>query len=199
VSHQDLVVIDVSDRGNPVPLGKQDHNQFGLAVQAVGDRVYVGDWAFLSVWDVDTSLRSPEADLQSSEIFFYDGVGSKSLEVTNLGADTLLLLGATLGDDRVTVAATKTEIEPGESSTLVLTFTDTRQYPSLDTELCLATNDPDEPVVILPVQTTSNDGQADLAVGQPAPDFTLTDVDGNLHRLYDNLGKPVVLAYFATW
>ena len=36
-------------------------------------------------------------------------------------------------------------------------------------------------------------------IGQQAPDFTLMDLDGNLHTLSDQLGHPVVLAYFATW
>lgn len=33
-------------------------------------------------------------------------------------------------------------------------------------------------------------------VGQPAPDFTLTDLDGKTHRLSDHRGKIVVLEWF---
>ncbi len=33
-------------------------------------------------------------------------------------------------------------------------------------------------------------------VGQPAPDFTLTDLDGNVHKLSDHKGKIVVLEWF---
>ena len=37
-------------------------------------------------------------------------------------------------------------------------------------------------------------------IGNPAPDFTVTDVDGNTHRLYDYLeeGKAVVLDFYYT-
>lgn len=42
---------------------------------------------------------------------------------------------------------------------------------------------------------------AQLADGSTAPDFTLTDIDGNTHHLYDYLaqGKIVVLDFSATW
>jgi peroxiredoxin len=34
--------------------------------------------------------------------------------------------------------------------------------------------------------------------GTPAPDFTLTDIDGNPHKLSDYRGKDVILAFWAT-
>tara|TARA_B110000977_G_scaffold200955_1_gene293325 strand:- start:870 stop:2345 length:1476 start_codon:yes stop_codon:yes gene_type:complete len=42
---------------------------------------------------------------------------------------------------------------------------------------------------------------AQLVDGSIAPDFTITDIDGNTHNLYDILdeGKPVLLDLFATW
>lgn len=36
-------------------------------------------------------------------------------------------------------------------------------------------------------------------VGEPAPDFTLPDVDGNVVRLSDFRGKTVVMNFWATW
>ena len=36
-------------------------------------------------------------------------------------------------------------------------------------------------------------------LGQAAPDFALTDLNGDTHRLSEQLGAPVLLAYFATW
>jgi peroxiredoxin len=35
--------------------------------------------------------------------------------------------------------------------------------------------------------------------GQPAPDFTLTDLDGRTHTLSDHRGKVVMLIFWATW
>ena len=42
---------------------------------------------------------------------------------------------------------------------------------------------------------------AQLEPGSTAPDFTITDLDGNTHNLYNILdeGKPVLLDLFATW
>ena len=67
----------------------------------------------------------------------------------------------------------------------------------LDATLCLATNDPDEPVQQFPVASASSDPNS--MVGEPAPDFTLNDLDGVSHTLSGHLGKPIVLCYFATW
>jgi len=36
-------------------------------------------------------------------------------------------------------------------------------------------------------------------IGQPAPDFTLQDLEGNPVSLSDFKGKPVILNFWATW
>ena len=33
----------------------------------------------------------------------------------------------------------------------------------------------------------------------PAPDFSLQDIDGNLHRLSEYRGRPVIINFWATW
>lgn len=38
-----------------------------------------------------------------------------------------------------------------------------------------------------------------VLVGQPAPDFQLTGLDGQPHHLQDYLGKPILLNFWATW
>ena len=47
----------------------------------------------------------------------------------------------------------------------------------------------------------SGTAYAQLPAGSTAPDFTITDIDGNEHNLYSILdeGKPVLLDLFATW
>ncbi len=37
------------------------------------------------------------------------------------------------------------------------------------------------------------------ATPNPAPDFTVYDVDGNAHKLSDFQGKPVILNFWASW
>jgi peroxiredoxin len=46
-----------------------------------------------------------------------------------------------------------------------------------------------------PQETPENSG---LPVGADAPDFALRDLEGNVHRRQDYLGKPFVIAFFAT-
>ena len=40
---------------------------------------------------------------------------------------------------------------------------------------------------------------AGLQIGQPAPDFALTDLDGNALRLSDLRGQPVIVNFWASW
>ena len=41
--------------------------------------------------------------------------------------------------------------------------------------------------------------QANSLISQPAPGFTLQDLDGNSVSLSDFKGKPVILNFWATW
>ena len=45
----------------------------------------------------------------------------------------------------------------------------------------------------------STGGTARLAIGAPAPDFVLTDLDGGVVQLGALRGRPVVLNFWATW
>jgi hypothetical protein len=64
-------------------------------------------------------------------------------------------------------------------------------------EICIASDDPGRPTFDL-VVTGGQDGEGRV-IGQSAPDFALEDLDGTVHRLSEQRGKPVVLAYFTTW
>lgn len=56
-------------------------------------------------------------------------------------------------------------------------------------------------ILLLVVSGATHAGQTltliDGAV--PAPDFQLRDMDGNLHRLSDYRGKPVIINFWTTW
>lgn len=55
--------------------------------------------------------------------------------------------------------------------------------------------------VVFAAVMMTNGAQAQLPPGSIAPDFTVTDVEGNEHNLYDILddGKSVILDFMATW
>jgi peroxiredoxin len=44
-----------------------------------------------------------------------------------------------------------------------------------------------------------SNGMAQYTVGQTVADFTLNDVYGNSHTLYNYQGNIVLLNFFATW
>ncbi len=50
------------------------------------------------------------------------------------------------------------------------------------------------------IQLAIADSQLSLMVKQPpAADFQLPDLDGNIHRLQDYHGKPIIINFWATW
>ena len=48
-------------------------------------------------------------------------------------------------------------------------------------------------------QTTQETAEAAEEEPTPAPDFTVYDIDGNVHKLSDFQGKPVILNFWASW
>jgi len=191
--HTGLVAWDVSDPSAPVPVGREETPQFALGVAAAEDVAWIADWTALEGWAVHRDAGSPEADLSSMSLLLAAEGGTKEVEVANLGGGDLHLLGATTSDDRLVVEASTDTLAPGEIGTLRLTFAS--DGDALDATVCLATDDPDGPLVTLDVATGSDDPY----VGLPAPDFALPGVDGETYRLSEQLGHPVMLVYFATW
>jgi hypothetical protein len=188
--HDGIAVWSLQDPSSPSPLARETSDQFALAVAAEGHSAYLGDWSWLGRWDLDTSVSAPEARLDRSQVAFETGGGTQLIQITNFGSDTLVLSGATA--EGLDIEVSTTELAPGESGRLRLTWAG---GDSLESTLCLATNDPDEP--LQQVQLIA--GNTASYLGSPAPDFTLKDLDGNTHKLSEQLGHPVVLAYFATW
>jgi len=200
VNHEDAIAVDVSDPANPVMLGAQKTDEWALNVMSHGTSALVGDWGNLDYYAVDASVRSPEAHFDRSELFFYgdDAVETTEVAVTNQGADTLRLTGASVDDPRFSVAADRLTLEPGESARVQVSFSDDGE--PFEANLCLATNDPDQPIESFVLAEVGEGlGGLALAVGMDAVDFTLTGLDGGTYRLSDHLGKPVMLVFFGVW
>lgn len=86
------------------------------------------------------------------------------------------------------------EVAPGSAAAIEVTFA-----PNSDASqrgrLILQTNDIDEPMF----EVSISGNIAGLDVGDPAPEFSLTDLDGQTWTLSDLQGEVVVLSYFATF
>ena len=185
VDHEGVTLFDLT-MDPPAPLQREVTDQFALAVAADGEHAVVGDWNDLEIWTFDPSLEAGALDTPSSTLRVRGGEARATL--TNRGSGTLSLVGAAAADSAVTVEVTATALGQGEAAELRLTgLTD-------DTTLCLASDDPDEPVMTLDVINS-----APAPAGVPAPDFALVGLDGETRRLSEQLGHPVLLVYFATW
>ena len=188
--HESVLVYDVSDPTQPTPLAQDITEQFALAIDAHDGRAYVGDWNYLHVYELDESIQGVDLDVASAELLLSSEGGSTTTTLTNRGSGTLELQGATVSDERLSLQVSATSLAPGESAQLRLDFSG---GDALEATVCLASNDGDSPETELSVTL------GDDRLGQPAPDFVLQDIDGNTHTLSEQLGHPVLLAYFATW
>jgi len=56
-------------------------------------------------------------------------------------------------------------------------------------------------ILLLVISGVTHAGQTLTLIDStvPAPDFQLRDMDGNLHRLSDYRGKPVIINFWTTW
>ncbi len=194
-TQEGVVALDISTPSAPTPLASAKTEEWAMHVVADGDRVWVADWSLVSLLELDPSLKAPVADVTPDFLYLYEGESSTSLTVTNRGGATLTFTGLGVDDERVTASIDRAELEPGESATIVLDFDDDGE--TVDATLCFSSNDPSAPV--REVEVSSSSSMTSVAIGQPAYDFVLSDIDGKSHQLSDQLGKPVVLTYFATW
>ena len=164
-----------------------------MHVAAVNDRAYVADWAYLAIYQSDLNKTAPDLAPASTSIYA-TAAEQAVIDLDNLGNDTLNLISAESSSGNIIVEFSATSIAPSETAKMGITYTgDGAETVSV----CLATDDPDEPTWEFTV--TTGEVGSNTGLGSEAPDFTLPGIDGKNYTLSDQRGKPVVLAYFATW
>jgi hypothetical protein len=194
--YEDVRVYDLTDPLHPAPLASDPTEEWALHVAAFGDRALVADWGNLHLYELDREVTAPDARVDREALYFYQGSETLEIELLNRGGADLEIADLSLEDPRFAASAGASRLAPGTSTTISVTFEDDGQPASA--ALCLATNDPDRPLLELTAATRSDDGSS-IAVGERAIDFVLPDVDGDYHQLSDRRGEPVYLVYFATW
>lgn len=201
-TQEGLIAADVSTPSAPLPLAAQMTQEWAMNVFARGTTAYVADWSTMTSFELNTQVRAPEADVERSEVYFLDEpdpMGTPKqvqLRISNRGGADLVVSGGEIADPRFSLSLDRSTLPPGTAATFTLSFADDGQ--AVDTELCIATNDPDEPIYRVALKESSN---TMTSTGESAPDFDLPDVDDDTirYRLSEQLGKPVLLVYFATW
>jgi len=193
VTHERVHAIDIQDPESATPIASRTTPYWAMAVAAQDDEAWVGDWGAIRGFTVNASLPAADIDVQVSEMLLDSKGETVSLLVHNRGRDTLEIDAVGAQDTTLQVSTlSELDVPSGAELRLELEW----RGGEVDTLLCIRSNDPDEPIATVRLHTG---GATHPLVGQPAPDFSLIDLEGNEHRLSDQLGHPVVLSYFATW
>jgi len=202
VDHDGVVLADVADPGAPVSSGFQRTSLYALHVDAAQGRAWVADWTNVPSYRAVPGVRGPSARPVPRHLFLPRSGEPAVLELRNGGGAPLVLSGGEVDDERVDVRVSGTTAEVGGS--LLVEVRAEVDGIDLDATLCLATDDPQTPLLEVPLGSADfNDdpaaGSGGLTVGDPAVDFVLEDLDRVSWRLSEQLGHPVALVYFATW
>ena len=156
---------------------------------------YVADWQKLARYTLDAGKVAPDADTSTSALSLVGSTDKGTMTVTNRGGSDLVISGMQIADPRFSISVDKLTVAPGDTMQVKLDYAN--DGADLESTLCIASNDPDEPVQ--QVTLASSSSGSSVLIGEMAPNFNLPDLDGNYLELARQIGKPVVLSYFATW
>jgi len=182
-----VALVDIHDPTRPFLLGRAPNAEIPLGVAAAGGQAWLADWTVLAGFRADAAARAGQLELPAA-VHLPPGGGEVALALANRGAGDLSLRGAAA--DGLALAVSAESVPAGGTATLRVSWDGAAALPDA---LCLATDDPSAPVRSLPVVVGDTP-----PVGEPAPDFTLYDLDGAPHTLSE-AGGPVLLAFFASW
>jgi hypothetical protein len=194
-----VALLDIEDPAQPAVIAWEATPEWALgAVPLPGlNEAVVLDWSGLQLLRYTGGTPAPSLALSPTTIYLNPLGGTASLRLENMGNAPLQISGLGSSDHRVVVDAQgPLSLAAGEEMQLEITSQPIDE--DLSASLCLATDDPDQSLVELPLRIGSQ-GSTGLALGQPAPEFSLTGLDGREYSLADQAGRPVFLLFFATW
>jgi hypothetical protein len=196
----DVRLYDITDSGFEVravdAVFEADDRPRHLAAAAQDNVVFAGEWTGLHALSFYDSESGPEFTPSSLTVAMpEDGEAFEGeITVTNEGSEELTVSNVDV-DGGWSVTPATLSLAPGESSELVFAHGGSQTVDLRHAEL--TTNDPDEPLVEIQVRIGSNR----VFVGDPAPDFSYTALNGTQqnYALEDQRGHVVMLSYFATF
>ncbi len=176
--------------GGPVMLGHEPPGANAMAVAAGAGRAVVADWYYATTMELNAGLAGPE--IVVPEALWFTGDSAQSVAFENGGAFDLEVTMAP--GDGFKTSETSLTLRPGERYSVAVT----PPAGGAESTLEWTSNDPDEPAG----QVALN--QANQSIGAAHEDFELLGFswpDGakELHRLSDQRGSVVFLAYYALY
>ena len=181
----------LGSRPTPSPLGRV------LDVDLHDGVIYMAEWQGPQAHRIIDEVAAPDVFVAATLELPRTAAGvvsSAGLFVQNLGERPLSVDEVTIEAPFTVSLSGANPIDPDRAALLEVVYEAPDTQPATAT-LSIRTNDPDEPVSSILVQVN----QPGLRSGDPAPDLSFTDLNGFTHTLAAQRGKPVLLAYFATF
>jgi hypothetical protein len=198
----DVRVFDVSEPGAPQLVATEridtsDDFPRVLGIGAHDNLAYAGEWTGLYSLELRPDRRGPDLWVADRAVEFgtvaAGDADAIALIIRNEGPEPLVVSGVNTSGPFSTDTAGFT-LEPGEADVLEVVFQPSDDDQATGT-LTITSNDPDESG--REVDLAGNRGGANP--GDPAPEVSVSLLDGGEWRLADQLGSPVLLSYFATF
>jgi hypothetical protein len=191
-------VVRITDPMDPDLAGWEDTPTRAMGIDADGIVHYVADWFTFRIYSYgptdDPDIHLPYTNINLGDV----GVGEDADTVVileNTGGSLLTVNNIISSNSDFGIDPVSFTVEPSDTNELFLTFHRSFEMSTTAT-FNILNDDPDEANRSFRVEITD---AGNLQEGEPAPDFTLNDLEGLPHSLSDFQGKVVLLAFFASW
>ncbi|TPV96275.1 MAG: redoxin domain-containing protein [Myxococcales bacterium FL481] len=190
---QDTRIYDISLPECTYLIGLEDATDVSTSVALQDDILYVGDWDVFRAYQLDAGGASPEYTAVDYLTLNGQDEVETTLVVRNDGAMELDVTEIRCDDERIQIAPTSFTLAPEEIELVRLSASLSSTNP-WSSDCTIASNDEDESEASLYLDVNPTG----VAVGDIAPDWSVPDLDGNIHNLSDYAGKIVVLTLFSS-
>lgn len=190
----DTRVYDVTDPHLPTIIAVEASEESSMSVDIEGDTLFVGDWDDIKSYAFDGALKSPELSLTSTiTVTGEPGTEEVGLTIHNEGNMWLKLESAACTAPEMRFVSGPTALAPGDQDLMIFSLDIIHEDP-VEYTCAIQSNDADEGTKTV----TFRVNPAGLGVGDPAPDFSLSDLTGTGHTLSEHLGKAVMISIFSS-
>ena len=177
-------------------VGYKNTGNRTMAIATKDNYIYSAEWASVQAFEFGP-VSGPDIDLNTLELnypYVNDGDSySLSVEVINNGSSTLNIVDDYVKNSHLEIVNQLIDLEPDQSLTVEIIYNASGLNSAGSYRIY--TNDPDQAMVMC--ETNGNIDGANI--GEPAIDFELDYIANGEgpFRLSDQLGKVVVIAFFA--